>query len=86
MSDLWYRDPPAIPPYEDFAGNLWTWDGVCLNPVHTCEPPRWHFELVWAEIQAEIMFGFREAVEDYYRRMVSGEWRPRGLLEHLDGA
>lgn len=36
MSDTWYRDP--IPPYEDFAGRLWTIEGVCLNPAPEPEP------------------------------------------------
>lgn len=73
MSDAWYRDPPVIPPYEDFAGNLWTWDGICLNPVHTCEPPPWHRDLEWFGLEAEIAFGYREAV-DAFMREAYGNW------------
>lgn len=60
MSDTWYRDPPTIPPYEAWDGTLWTWDGLCLNPVHTCEPPSWYHELLALELQAEIAFSQRE--------------------------
>lgn len=34
VSDTWYVDP--IPPYVDWEGRRWTWDGVALDP----EPPR----------------------------------------------
>jgi hypothetical protein len=62
VSDTWYRAPEVIPPYEDFEGSLWTVDGVCLNPVHTCEPPGWYDELAWLGLQAEIAMGLRSAL------------------------
>jgi hypothetical protein len=73
MSDTWYRNPPAIPPYEDWQGGVWTWDGVCLNPVHTCEPPQWHHDLAWFDLESEIAFGYREAVDAFMREHL-GEW------------
>lgn len=53
MSDIWYRDPPDIPPYEAWDGSLWTWDGQCLNPVQGCEPPFWYSALALLEMRAE---------------------------------
>lgn len=58
MSDTWYRE--AIPPYEDWQGNLWTVDGECLNPIHGCEEPAWMQDVWLVELQAELMMGFRE--------------------------
>lgn len=63
MSDTWYRDPLALPPYEDGLGNLWAMDGTCVNAVHTCEPPAWYDEMVLVEMQAELMFSYREALD-----------------------
>lgn len=71
MSDTWYRDPDPIPPYEDWHGNLWTWDGVCLNPVHTCEPPSWYHELLWQDIVADYHMGLAEWKCEYL-----GVWQP----------
>ena len=61
MSDAWYRDP--ISPYEDGFGNLWTVEGVCLNPVHGCEEPRYMHDLWLLEVQAELAMSFREKME-----------------------
>lgn len=63
MSDTWYREPTAIPPYEDWQGALWTWDGQCLNPVYGCEPPSWYHELWAVELQAELVM---------WQRLLSG--------------
>lgn len=61
MSDTWYRDRSALPPpYEDFQGFLWTWDGICLNPVHTCEPPVWLADMRMIDFEADVNMSFRE--------------------------
>lgn len=71
MSDTWYREPASIPPYRDGWGNLWTWDGVCLNPVHTCEPPDWMNDLAILEFKAELAMSFQEAVEQQLRELMN---------------
>ncbi len=63
MSDTWYRRPMSLPPYEDGFGNLWTWDGVCLNPVHGCERPAWHDDLWMVDLQANLMMTFFEKMQ-----------------------
>lgn len=35
VSDTWYRSPAVLPPYEDWSGSLWTFDGILLNPQRT---------------------------------------------------
>lgn len=73
MSDTWYREPPSVPPYEDDFGNLWTLDGVCLNPVHTCEEPAWIREMSWLDFQAQVAMGFNERIDQYHREWL-GIW------------
>jgi len=60
VSDFWYRDAQPIPLYEDWLGNLWTHDGVCLNPVQGCEEPAYMHDLDMLELRAEIVMGFFE--------------------------
>ena len=69
MSDSWYRAPEPIPPYEDWLGNLWTHDGVCLNPVQGCEEPTYMHDLDMLELQAEFSMGLAEKVDELFRRL-----------------
>lgn len=55
MSDTWYRNP--LPPYEDPDGNLWTLDGVCINPKLGPEP---HDDLAMFDLQVDIAMAFAE--------------------------
>lgn len=68
VSDTWYVDP--IPPYVDWKGRRWTWDGVALDPEPPCEPSfldAWPDDLkyevfraaITMQLQAEIEFGGR---------------------------
>jgi hypothetical protein len=69
MSDDWYREAPDLPPYEDWAGNLWTWDGTCLNPVQGCEPPAWYHDLAILDLRAEYWMTVAEWQREYL-----GQW------------
>lgn len=82
MSDTWYRDPPDIPPYEDWQGKLWTVDGQCLNPDPP-QPPTWLDE--WPEdlqsvaFTAAVQLEFAETYQhELNRRLdeVLGVWPP----------
>jgi hypothetical protein len=64
MSDKWYRGAEPIPPYEDWQGNLWTYDGVCLNPVHGCEVPDYMHDLAMLDIQAELIMSYWEKLAE----------------------
>jgi hypothetical protein len=71
VSDSWYRDP--LPPHEDFDGNLWTLDGICLNPKLGPEP---HPDLALINLQTEIAMAFAGDLDsvhsDYWRRAYPG--------------
>ena len=74
MSDTWYRDPPDLPPpYEDGFGQLWTIDGVCLNP-RPVEPhwlDEWPEDLRFEALCASVQMDLAEA---YIRMVRLGVW------------
>lgn len=70
MSDTWYRDPVELPPYEDWRGNLWTWDGRCLNPVHGPERDPFAMRALAVLIDEEWRKAIAEAEEHYWESML----------------
>jgi hypothetical protein len=92
MSDTWYREPFDPPPFEDGLGQLWTWDGTCLNP----RPVEPSFLDGWPEDLRPTAFKAAVNMEllDSYRRILDAEADrmfvnprgnpPRGILAALD--
>lgn len=75
MSDSWYRKRLHLPPYEDYLGQLWTLDGVCLNPTEL-EPSfldEWPEDLRSTVFQAALGM---ELVDQYWEHLIAGYQRP----------
>lgn len=82
MSDTWYRDPPDLPPYQDWQGRLWALDGTQVGgPPEKPLPDwltAWPGDLRFVAFEAAILM---ECVDEYDRlmddpRLFFGDWAP----------
>lgn len=90
MSDTWYREPFALPPWQDAFGGAWNFDGTpandkaTINEMEVAEtaaylaqyPP----ELADAIVEAEFMLTLAETFSDKMREAMRRHGEPRGIL------
>ena len=89
MSDIWYREPLSLPPWEDGFGQAWNFDGTPANQaaqMSLTPPPsfidEWPEDLQWIAFQASVNM---ELLDMYHAALDgSGTGQPRGILGGIE--